>query len=539
MRKIYSLLLLAAISLFGAQNVMADTWTVAGSSAEVFGTTWDATNTANDMVDIDGTFTFAKENVLLPAGNIEFKVVKNHNWDAAAYPANNYVLNTISTAGFYNLTITFVPSSESVSATATLVPATEFKRLYFRATADWWKWDTDGATVPCAYAWVGDYKNNVWPGASMQPVEDEVDTWFIDVDARFEDVIFTRVLASTGVYKGIKTPTFTIPADKDLYTLTKATYDWDNYYEELLETDGEWSVFTPYVPTLANGYYLMGVVNGAAATWTIADLSSNRLLVVNPGNASEYIITTTLAEGDELQIVEVRHDAITNWYPGGVGKNYIIGEGFGGLKTIYFNSKGEGGDGWHYGYIYIGSAIYARAAENTNWGTICLPYNATLDNAEAFNIQSISASGIVVDKEEGTLVAGKTYLIRALTVGSITAHLSGSKVLAPIDNNGLYGNLDEDDVIIAANDANYDYYILSENTFHHLESSAQSSVAQYKGYLRVAKASEAPSIIRIIENATNIENIEANGKAVKFIENGRILIMKEGVVYDMMGAVVR
>ena len=76
-----------------------------------------------------------------------------------------------------------------------------------------------------------------------------------------------------------------------------------------------------------------------------------------------------------------------------------------------------------------------------------------------------------------------------------------------------------------------------EDDYLHLVDGGTVSVPRFRGALW-SDVALAPSL-RIVENATNIENIEANEKAVKFIENGKLLIMKEGVVYDMMGAVVR
>ena len=49
----------------------------------------------------------------------------------------------------------------------------------------------------------------------------------------------------------------------------------------------------------------------------------------------------------------------------------------------------------------------------------------------------------------------------------------------------------------------------------------------------------APAILFNENNATNIENVEGQEKAVKFIENGQIYIRKDGVVYDAMGRVIR
>jgi len=93
-------------------------YTVAGAQT-VFGTEWDATNTANDMVLDGGVYKLEKTNVELPSGNVSFKVVKEHAW-AQSWPASNYVLN-IPEAGIYTISIIFDPANEGneISASAT------------------------------------------------------------------------------------------------------------------------------------------------------------------------------------------------------------------------------------------------------------------------------------------------------------------------------------------------------------------------------------------------------------------------------------
>ena len=93
------------------------TYTVAGGSAELFGTTWDPANTANDMVKLeDGTYKWEKTEVTLPAGNVEFKVVEDHAW-THCYPAENYQL-VIPEAGVYTITITYNPEGNVVAGDA-------------------------------------------------------------------------------------------------------------------------------------------------------------------------------------------------------------------------------------------------------------------------------------------------------------------------------------------------------------------------------------------------------------------------------------
>lgn len=87
------------------------TYTVAGGSADLFGTTWDPTNAANDMAkQEDGTYKFEKTEITLPAGNVEFKVCEDHAW-TNCWPAENYQL-VIPEAGVYTITITFDPAME-------------------------------------------------------------------------------------------------------------------------------------------------------------------------------------------------------------------------------------------------------------------------------------------------------------------------------------------------------------------------------------------------------------------------------------------
>ncbi len=95
-----------------------DIYTVAGSEA-LFGSDWDINDASNNMTNVDGTWTWRNSNVELEAGNIEFKVVKGHNYSYGSWPSNNYVLN-IPEAGNYDVVITF--DGSNVNATATKVP---------------------------------------------------------------------------------------------------------------------------------------------------------------------------------------------------------------------------------------------------------------------------------------------------------------------------------------------------------------------------------------------------------------------------------
>ena len=117
------------------------------------------------------------------------------------------------------------------------------------------------------------------------------------------------------------------------------------YDIEIVEKDA------PVLPDLADGFYLIGRINGEEA-WNIYGLVPNSHFAPNPGTP-EFMLDTTLAIGDEIQVVNVLNKAITAWFPGGNGNNFVIDAWHAGQKTIYFRPDKAGGDDWHHGCIYI------------------------------------------------------------------------------------------------------------------------------------------------------------------------------------------
>ena len=94
-----------------AMKGVEDVYTVAGAPESVFGSYWDATDNNNNMVkQPDGTYL--KTYDVKTAGDIAFKVVKDHDW-AQAWPTGNYK----ATVGVGELKISFNPANKTVTAT--------------------------------------------------------------------------------------------------------------------------------------------------------------------------------------------------------------------------------------------------------------------------------------------------------------------------------------------------------------------------------------------------------------------------------------
>jgi len=108
----------------------------------------------------------------------------------------------------------------------------------------------------------------------------------------------------------------------------------------------------PVVPELADGFYLIGRIAGVDG-WDATGLVAEHKFGPNLENPVEFMLNVTLEVGDEIQVVNVLNNAITAWFPGGEGNNYVIDAAHAGEKTVYFRPDNQGGEGWHHGCIYI------------------------------------------------------------------------------------------------------------------------------------------------------------------------------------------
>ncbi len=138
-------------------------------------------------------------------------------------------------------------------------------------------------------------------------------------------------------------------------------------------------------PTLENGFYLIGKINGVEG-WTAADLSADRKFAANPENPAEFMVSATLAEGDEIKVVNVVNDAITAWYPA-EGGNYVIDAAHAGEKTIYFQPDYKADWVDFGGYFYI-AANEEPAVDFTKPFTLKFNGNGSSDNSNSFTIES-------------------------------------------------------------------------------------------------------------------------------------------------------
>ena len=192
---------------------------------------------------------------------------------------------------------------------------------------------------------------------------------------------------------------------------------------------------------------------------------------------------------------------------------------------------------------------FTRNAANDNFQTLCVPFNASITNAEVFEITGVANGAVTITPFDALLVAGKSYIVKPSGTMTITK-VGDGQVSNPVfpSGTGLYGVLGADYKYVYNTESAkaepwvHNYVLLAEdNLFHEVVADGDVTIKSTRAYLHIADgdlANLAPTL-RIVMNTTNIENIEANEDAVKFFQNGQLFIKKNGVVYDMMGAVVK
>ena len=157
----------------------------------------------------------------------------------------------------------------------------------------------------------------------------------------------------------------------------------------------------------------------------------------------------------------------------------------------------------------------------------------------AYIVTGHEGSTLTLEQMTGTVPAYTPLLINA-PAGYYTIPTAANTTTNVNDNKLKAGA----GAAVAA-EANKTKYVLSVDdgkAAFKLISSTAATVPAGKAYLEFAAGGGAPSIIRIVDeenNATNIEAIEDVEDAVKFFQNGKLYIKKNGVVYDIMGTIVK
>ena len=393
------------------------------------------------------------------------------------------------------------------------------------------------------------------------------------------------------------------------------------------------------VVDLEDGYYVIGL-NG----WTIYDLTAADKFAANEGAEGEYVITKTLAAGNEFKVVAVAANALGAWYPAEAG-NYMVDNAHAGEKAIYFRPNYDGGEGWHAACIYVApneepaSPIQSTWFANANWGeehestivwdpetdkitiTVAVDKNAqwqgqvklftpTAEAGKCYNVTfklkaNNAVTGITFKWQDNNNDPNLIYENQTIALEA-GAEYTYESVVEGIPGNGIavfdFGFAKAGDVIeiydFAITETDCEAYepqfylvgnmtnwaVVAEERYHFAPNEAATQTIEYKlnttlaegdefkvvgvidgeqiwypdgmGNNYVVDAAHAGNVniyfrfmgdggegwhygYILVEKAEGIDNIDADAKAVKFIENGQIVIFKNGVKYTVQGQVIK
>ena len=289
----------------------------------------------------------------------------------------------------------------------------------------------------------------------------------------------------------------------------------------------------------------------AAATVTYNEEND----VVFSANWNGTPISITL-EGFE-NVAEKQYGELTLSIGTGEDEFYAFGE-----PIAYVNGKEISIEGEFYSYItettynvalwgtlpVEETPDYTRSVTPGHYGTICLPYaSSNYTGMELYEVSWLQKNGetpvnLYLDQlaADAQLEAGKPYIFRA-TSTELTVTYTGAPADAPIPGeNGLTGSF----AAIPAGGVLTGNYVVAQTKFW--TATADAYAAANRAYIDKAKVpyteqKQIPGRRRVAlgtsgENAeTGIDNIITTDTPVKVIENGQLIIIRNGEKFNVQG----
>ena len=314
-------------------------------------------------------------------------------------------------------------------------------------------------------------------------------------------------------------------------------------------------------PTPVVDYYVAGSMNG----WASAAGNKDYKLAANPGAEGEYMIEMAFAANDAFKVIGY-DGTTTTWYPDGMDNNYIITEA--GKYTVYFRPAG-GQEGWHYGCInaikiqaITCAEVYALAKNDK----VNLLNDVTVTYANGKNVwvKDATASMLIYLSDNTTWKAGDVLSGVAGTVdiyNGVTEIKPSAAQAAAVTATAGEAPAAEVLETVAATDVNK--YIVMKNVEFEADAAFAEGTASNitmngvtvrnnfkNGYAFTAgKKYDVYGVVTIYQSnpqvyfitaeeskTTAIDNAAIETKAIKTIENGKLVIIKNGVRFDAQGA---
>lgn len=178
---------------------------------------------------------------------------------------------------------------------------------------------------------------------------------------------------------------------------------------------------------------------------------------------------------------------------------------------------------WAYAtWQFIPAYFYERTSSSNNFGTICLPREASTEYAEVYSIANIADNSLSLTKlaDDEWMEAGKPYLFKAIATNP-TFTMKGDAVDAPVEALGLVGTFTE---ITAPQGDNY--FVLNNNKLYIVDYDGVT-IDAYRAYIDITNVTAG------VKGAVTLDLIYNAPTAVTVpFANGRQVV---GEIYDLTG----
>ena len=374
--------------------------------------------------------------------------------------------------------------------------------------------------------------------------------WISNINVTADKVTFTTTANAAKIAReGFITLSYTGATDK-VVTIMQAAYEEPNFIWDL-STD---KTFTASATEMSwtNVHGSMIVVKGSAGTatnnyypgtagksYTSTRFYLNSILTIAP--AAGYSISSIVFTATSESYASALQSSSWTNATAAVSEKIVTVTPTSGHSAISATIGATCG--------FTAVKVYYEGPSDTTivlgangWSTFSANYKFSVSNAEVYTAKvNGNQTAVVLHKVENGIVPAEEGVILKGEQGQ-SATITPTNVEASEYDDNL-NDLWETAVGLAYFSASVPVYVLSTfNGVTAFNPCDNITIPLNKAYLNFDGLTPAPGAIRIEyaeNNATNIQNVEANDKAVKFIENGQLYILRDGVVYDAMGKTVR
>lgn len=310
---------------------------------------------------------------------------------------------------------------------------------------------------------------------------------------------------------------FSFPEGSTNKTVTATDYTYGDYTINVAGSTGEGYYWH------TDGYLLLGK-SGATFTFPAFDFNVSKIKIYGRSSASGKV-TFNMFVGADAVSTEVTSSKEDHEFEIAADKQEV--------GTIY-TLKVTNANNCQIVKIEV-FGYYELTLGTNGYSTYAAPFNYTVSGAEVYKAayDELQNAVVLTEVENAVVPAGEGIILKGTEGASVTITPS-AETASDFTGNQLFGT-------VAATLAPADSYVLAtfEDGTKFNPCDENLVIPANKAYLVIAANSAPVRIIFAEDNATNIWNVKGSEKAVKFIENGKLFILREGVVYDATGRMVK